>query len=233
MKKKQHTCTLNIRIRSGVLSYFDSIISHTYRVRVLCEVLKVILYFLSAKVSHPCTTTDHRYMSIIILKIFIIQLIPDMFMQNAVKEIMSTKLETIDVTRNAQEAAKKMNERQISSVLVVDEENKSEEPIGIVTERDLVIRVCAAGTSSKDVGIREIMSSPIVTVEPNATVETAADLMLSNKVRHLLVIDEQTGKPVGIIAPSDLNKYLRGNIDMDEVNARILEAIKAEELTEP
>lgn len=154
-------------------------------------------------------------------------------MQNAVKEIMSTKLETIDVTSNAQEAAKKMNDKRISSVLVVDRDKKSEEPIGIVTERDLVIRICAAGTSSKDVGIREIMSSPIVTVEPDATVETAADLMLSNKVRHLLVINEQTRKPVGIIAPSDLNKYLRGNIDMDEVNARILEAIKAEELTEP
>jgi CBS domain-containing protein len=169
----------------------------------------------------------------IILNNFINPLISDMFMQNAVKEIMSTKLETIDVTSNAQEAAKKMNDKRISSVLVVDSENKSEEPMGIVTERDLVIRICAAGTSSKDVGIREIMSSPIVTVEPDATVETAADLMLSNKVRHLLVINEQTRKPVGIIAPSDLNKYLRGNIDMDEVNARILEAIKAEELTEP
>jgi CBS domain-containing protein len=169
----------------------------------------------------------------IILNIFINPLISDMFMQNAVKEIMSTKLETIDVTNNAQEAAKKMNDKRISSVLVVDRENKSEEPIGIVTERDLVIRICAAGTSSKDVPIREIMSSPIVTVEPDATVETAADLMLSNKVRHLLVINEQTRKPLGIIAPSDLNRYLRGNIDMDEVNARILEAIKAEELTEP
>ena len=158
-----------------------------------------------------------------------------MFMQkNAVKEIMSTKLEKIDITKNAQEAAKMMNDKSISSVLVVDEDNnKSEGPIGIVTERDLVVHVCAAGTNSKDVGIREIMSSPIVTVEPQATVETAADLMLSNKVRHLLVIDEQTRKPVGIIAPSDLNKYLRANIDMDEVNARILEAIKAEELTEP
>jgi len=154
-------------------------------------------------------------------------------MQNAIKEIMSTKLETIDVTENAQEAAKKMNDKRISSVLVVDGDKQSGEPIGIVTERDLVIRVCAAGTNSKDVGIREIMSSPIVTIEPDATVETAAELMLSNKVRHLLVIDEQTRKPVGIIAPSDLNKYLRGNIDMDEVNARILEAIKAEELTEP
>ena len=154
-------------------------------------------------------------------------------MQNAIKEIMSTKLETIDVTKNAQEAAKKMNDKRISSLLVVEANSKSEEPIGIVTERDLVIRVCAAGTNSKDVGIREIMSSPIVTVEPDATVETAAELMLSNKVRHLLVIDEQTRKPIGIIAPSDLNKYLRGNIDMDEVNARILEAIKVEEMTEP
>jgi CBS domain-containing protein len=154
-------------------------------------------------------------------------------MQNAIKEIMSTKLETIDVTENAQEAAKKMNDKRISSVLVVDGDKQSGEPIGIVTERDLVIRVCAEGTSSKEVGLREIMSSPIATVEPQATVETAADLMLSNKVRHLLVVDEQTRKPVGIIAPSDLNKYLRANIDMDEVNARILDAIKAEELTEP
>ena len=153
-------------------------------------------------------------------------------MQNAVREIMSTNLETIDVTENAQDAARKMNDKRISSVLVVDRDKKRKEPIGIVTERDLVIRVCAAGTSSEQVSIQEIMSSPIATVEPQATVETAADLMLSNKVRHLLVVDEQTRMPVGIIAPSDLNKYLRANIDMDEVNARILEAIKAEELTE-
>ena len=153
-------------------------------------------------------------------------------MQNAVREIMSTNLETIDVTENAQDAAKKMNDKRISSVLVVDRDKKTKEPIGIVTERDLVIRVCAAGTSSEQVSIQEIMSSPIATVEPQATVETAADLMLSKKVRHLLVVDEQTRMPVGIIAPSDLNKYLRAKIDMDEVNARILEAIKAEELTE-
>jgi CBS-domain-containing membrane protein len=73
------------------------------------------------------------------------------------------------------------------------------------------------------------MSSPIATIETQATVESAADLMLSNRVRHLLVIDEQTRKPVGIIAPSDLNKYLRANINMNEVNARILKAIETEE----
>jgi CBS domain-containing protein len=153
-------------------------------------------------------------------------------MQDSIMEIMSTNLETVDITENAQEAAKKMNDKRISSVLVTDK-NKKEEPIGIVTERDLVNRICAAGTSSKEVGVRDIMSSPIATIEKLATIESAADLMLSNKVRHLLVIDEQTRKPVGIIGPSDLNKYLRANIDMDEVNARILEAIKAEEMTEP
>ncbi len=171
--------------------------------------------------------------SLIISNIFIIHLVTGILMQNAVKEIMSKNMETIDVTQNAQEAAKKMNEKRISSVLVVDKGNESKELIGIVTERDLVIRVSAAGTSNKEVCIREIMSSPIATIEPQATVETAADLMLSNKVRHLLVVDGDTRKPVGIIAPSDLNKYLRGNMNMDEVNARILEAIRAEELTEP
>lgn len=157
-------------------------------------------------------------------------------MPNAISEIMTTNMEFIDVTENAQKAAKKMKEKRISSLLVVDntkknkkEEEEEEEPVGIVTERDLVNRVCAEGISGREVSVREIMSSPIATVEGQATIETAADLMLSNKVRHLLVIDEQTGKPMGIIAPSDLNRYLRANTDMDEVNARILKTIQAEE----
>jgi CBS domain-containing protein len=156
-------------------------------------------------------------------------------MHNAISEVMTTNMEFIDVTENAQKAAKKMKERRISSLLVVDntkkknEKEEQEEPVGIVTERDLVNRVCAEGISGREVSVREIMSSPIATVEGQATIETAADLMLTNKVRHLLVIDEQTGKPMGIIAPSDLNRYLRANMDMDEVNARILKAVQAEE----
>jgi CBS domain-containing protein len=155
-------------------------------------------------------------------------------MHNAISEIMTTNMEFIDMTENAQKAAKKMKEKRISSLLVVDNTKKNkkeeeEEPVGIVTERDLVNRVCAEGISGREVSVREIMSFPIATVEGQATIETAADLMLSNKVRHLLVIDEQTGKPMGIIAPSDLNRYLRANTDMDEVNARILKTIQAEE----
>lgn len=155
-------------------------------------------------------------------------------MHNAISEIMTPNMEFIDMTESAQKAAKKMKEKRISSLLVVDNTKKNkkeeeEEPVGIVTERDLVNRVCAEGISGREVSVREIMSSPIETVEGQATIETAADLMLSNNVRHLLVIDEETGKPMGIIAPSDLNRYLRANMDMDEVNARILKTIQAEE----
>jgi CBS domain-containing protein len=154
-------------------------------------------------------------------------------MHNAISEIMTPNMEFIDMTESAQKAAKKMKEKRISSLLVVDNTKKNkkeeEEPVGIVTERDLVNRVCAEGISGREVSVREIMSSPIETVEGQATIETAADLMLSNNVRHLLVIDEQTGRPMGIIAPSDLNRYLRANMDMDEVNARILKTIQAEE----
>ena len=57
--------------------------------------------------------------------------------------------------------------------------------------------------------------------------------MLSSNVMHLLVLDEETQRPVRLVTPTDLNIYLTANIDMDEVNARMLEAVKAEEMTEP
>lgn len=151
-------------------------------------------------------------------------------MQDTIDEIMSAKLETIDRTENAQKAAKKMNDKRVSSLLVIDKKSDIEEkPVGIVTERDLVNRVCAEGISSKEITVQEIMSSPISTIEKQATVETAADMMLSNRLRHLVVIDDQTKKPIGIVAPRDFDKYLRANIDWDEVSARILEAVQAEE----
>jgi CBS domain-containing protein len=50
------------------------------------------------------------------------------------------------------------------------------------------------------------VSSSIATIEKQATIETASDLILSNKVRHLLVVDEEEDrKPIGLIAPTDLN----------------------------
>jgi CBS domain-containing protein len=154
-------------------------------------------------------------------------------MKNAVEAIMSTRIETIDMSESAYSAAKKMRDKKISSLIVVNNKNNSE-PLGILTETDLVYRVCAQEKSSKDVRVQDIMSSPIATIEASSTVEGAADLMLSNKVRHLLVTNEDK-TPIGIVAPTDLNKYLRANEDMDEIKARILKAVVLDggEMSEP
>jgi CBS domain-containing protein len=123
-----------------------------------------------------------------------------------VHRVMNEKLEKIIVNGTAQEAAHKMGAVNTSSLIVTDLTDK---PIGIITERDLVRRVVANDANSKTVLIKDIMASPIVTIDANSSVEAAADLMLQNKVRHLLVVEhEDVNMPLGIITSTDFASYL-------------------------
>lgn len=140
---------------------------------------------------------------------------------------MSNELETIEASDSVQEAAKKMRDKRISSLLVLDSSNK---PIGIITERDLVRKVCANDSSSKNTMVIDIMSIGLVTTDETSEVGVAVDIMMQNKVRHLLVLEGgEITKPLGIISPTDFVGYLRENLDMDDVNAKILEYLKEEE----
>jgi CBS domain-containing protein len=152
----------------------------------------------------------------------------------SIGDLMTEKLKTIDSSSTAQEASKKMRDKNISSLLVVDNKN-SNQPIGIVTERDLVRKVCVNDANSSKIPIKEIMSSPLVTIDSRSSVEVAADIMAQNKVRHLLVVEENTtnsdddykiSRPLGIITPSDFVGYLKENLNIDDVNAKILESLK-------
>ena len=141
-----------------------------------------------------------------------------------VGQLMTERLETISPSDTAQEAAKKMRDKKVSSLVVTDVEDK---PIGIVTERDLVRQVCTKVINSNDVIVHHIMSSPLATIDANSSVEVAADIMIQNKVRHLLVVDEN--KLLGIITPSDFTGYLKEKLNLDDVNARILQSLKEDE----
>lgn len=141
-----------------------------------------------------------------------------------VGQLMTERLETISPSDTAQEAAKKMRDKKVSSLVVTDLEDK---PIGIVTERDLVRQVCTKVINSNDVIVHHIMSSPLATIDANSSVEVAADIMIQNKVRHLLVVDEN--KVLGIITPSDFTGYLKKKLNLDDVNARILQSLKEDE----
>lgn len=142
-------------------------------------------------------------------------------------ELMSNKLETIEASDSVQEAAKKMRDKMISSLLVLDGSNKR---IGIITERDFVRKLCANDSSSKNTKVQNIMSDALVTTDATSEVSVAADIMLQNKVRHLLVIEgEDINKPLGIITPTDFTGYLSQSLNMDAVNAKILESLKQAE----
>jgi signal-transduction protein with cAMP-binding, CBS, and nucleotidyltransferase domain len=146
-----------------------------------------------------------------------------------VRELISNEFEPIKASDSVQEAAKKMRDKRISSLLVMDSTYK---PIGIITERDLVRKVCANDSSSKNTMVIDIMSLALVTTDGISDVGDAVDIMIRNKVRHLLVLEGgEITKPLGIITPTDFVSYLRQNLDIDDVNTKILESLKEEEAT--
>ena len=124
-----------------------------------------------------------------------------------VGDLMRKKVDTIEGTASIQETAKKMKDKKVSSLLVLDINGK---PIGLVTERDLVRKVCINDVRTSEVTNQAIMSSPLITIDSNSSPSTAADMMLRNNVRHLLVIDDKSvdiGKHIGMITPLDFTKY--------------------------
>jgi signal-transduction protein with cAMP-binding, CBS, and nucleotidyltransferase domain len=136
---------------------------------------------------------------------------------------MTTRLQTIGMSETAKDAAKKMVDKNVSSLVVIDDDNQT---VGIITERDITRGVCIHDVASKDFKIHHLMSSPLATIDPNSSAETAANRMLQNKVRHLVVKDGD--RPVGIITASSFIDYLDEQLTRDNQNARVLRTLKDE-----
>jgi signal-transduction protein with cAMP-binding, CBS, and nucleotidyltransferase domain len=145
-------------------------------------------------------------------------------MNMTISDIMRKRLETIEELASVQEAAKKMKDRNVSSLVVVDGEGK---PQGLVTERDLVTKVCINDVNTSTVINKEIMSSPLITIDSKLSPSVAADMMLQNNVRHILVTDDKydVNKPIGIVTPLDFTKYQEYTNNDEDKNAieKILE----------
>jgi len=118
---------------------------------------------------------------------------------------MRKRLETIEGTASVQQTAKKMKDKNVSSLVVVDESGL---PQGLVSERDLVRKVCTTDVSISTVKNKEVMSSPLITISSRSSPSEAADMMLQHNVRHLLVVDnDNVNKPIGIITPLDFTRH--------------------------
>ena len=116
-----------------------------------------------------------------------------------------------------------MVDKNVSSLVVI---NHDKQTVGIITERDIARGICIHDSISKEFKIHHLMSSPLVTIDPNLSAEAAANVMLQNKVRNLVVKDGD--RPVGIITASNFIYYLDEQSDRDDPNARVLRTLKDE-----
>ncbi len=109
---------------------------------------------------------------------------------------------TINQAETVFEAVKKMVELNTGCLLVTE----GEEIRGIVTERDYLRGIALAGRTSKETQVREIMTSRIVVVQPDTSVEEAMAIMTDRRIRHLPVVDN--GKLAGLVSIGDLVKQI-------------------------
>jgi CBS domain-containing protein len=122
-----------------------------------------------------------------------------------IEEFMSRNLEYASMTDSLQESVRKMTDKDVSSLVIVD---MNKIPIGLVTERDIVRKGCSREElNCSTLRVSEIMSTSPITIESEATPEEAAELFLKNKIRHLLVIDKNTKRAVGVLTPMDFTRY--------------------------
>ncbi len=116
-----------------------------------------------------------------------------------VKDVMSSPAITIEEGAPANRVAELMDKHQLGCMIVTNKEGK---PVGIITERDLVIRVLAKNVKPDNVKAEEVMTSPLITIEPDATVTDTARRMNRLNIRRLGVIYK--GQLVGIISSKDV-----------------------------
>ena len=127
-----------------------------------------------------------------------------------ISDYMTSTVLSIDVESSVQEAAQYMVSQSIGSVLV----KEFDEYVGIVTETDLTRKVLGKGLNPETTRVSEIMTSPILSMDCYLPVEEANRFMHKNKIRHLVVTEEE--KIVGILSVKDLVAYFSKDFRMQE-----------------
>ena len=113
---------------------------------------------------------------------------------------MAKNIKTVKPDDSVHAAVQKMNKFDIGSVIVIN----SGRPVGIITETNIMRRVVEPRMDPATVWVKDIMTSPIISIEENATVAEAAKIMADRKINRLPVINGS--KLVGLISSTDIVK---------------------------
>jgi len=115
-----------------------------------------------------------------------------------VRDVMTKAVKTVRIDSTIREVVQKMNKFDIGSIVVVDDRR----PVGIITERDILRRIVEQYIDPSIVKVNEIMSQPLMTVDPDASIEESARLMAKKQIKKLPVVEN--GRLVGIITSMDI-----------------------------
>jgi signal-transduction protein with cAMP-binding, CBS, and nucleotidyltransferase domain len=137
-----------------------------------------------------------------------------------IHKIMSKNVVKVNHDISALEISKIMVKRGVSSVGIIDNANKI---IGIVTEKDLIREVCAKNILADKLTAAKMMSSPLITISKNSTINNAAKLMVEKKIKHLAIYENND--IIGIVTTSDLINFLRNKIKSMDLDSNLLDAI--------
>ena len=118
-----------------------------------------------------------------------------------VEQIMSNDVYAIKHNKSVRTAAKLMTYIGISSLVILKEKKIA----GIVTERDLMTRVIAKGLDPEKIKIEDIMSTPVIVVSPNTSIEEAIKIMFQRKIKKLPVVN--ANGLVGMLSLTDIARF--------------------------
>ena len=144
-----------------------------------------------------------------------------------VKDVMSSPVITVGEDATVDKAAQLMADGHIGCILVTSKEGK---PLGIITESDFVTRVLAKNIQPNKLTAKEVMTSPLITIDPDETLSEAARRMSQLNVRRLGVMYK--GDLVGIISSKDILGIMPELIEIIQERARIEGGTAAEEAQE-
>jgi CBS domain-containing protein len=123
-------------------------------------------------------------------------------MPRTVREAMTSKLCSIDTDKPVAYAAKMMRDEDVGIAPIVE----GDRLVGVLTDRDIAVRVVAEGRDPEQVKVTEVASRDIVTLDPQQDLDEALRLMARHQVRRLPVVEED-GRLVGILAQADVAKH--------------------------
>jgi len=131
-------------------------------------------------------------------------------MNDLIQLAANQKLEFLEPDTTVAEAAKKMSELRVGSMLILD----GNELKGIFTERDLMNRVVSQGKDYKTTKIKEVMSTKLVVVNQHETIPNCYHLMQKKKCRHLPILDDNN-KVIGMVSIRDLLSWMYRDLEIE------------------